>query len=1324
MGGEDGSAHSIGKFDGTDYAFWRMQIEDYLYGKKLHQPLSKKPEKMDQDEWELLDRQVLGVIRLTLSKNVAHNVAKEKTTEGLMKVLSDMYEKPSANNKVFLMKKLFHLKMEEGGLVAAHVNEFNTIVNQLSSVEIEFDDEVRALILLASLPNSWEPMRAAVSNSVGTQKLKFNDVRDRILAEEVRRIDSGETSTNSAFNVENRGRKPDRNNRSNGRSKSRNGRGQSKFRQPAECWNCGKTGHIKRNCRAPPKKDDNKGGGANAVTREIADALVVSVDSPRKSEARDTATNTTKASISYVDSPVDSWVLDSGASFHTTPHQNIMENYVAGNYGKVYLADGLPLDIVGIGDINLKMSDGRVWKITKVRHVPKLMRNLISVGQLDDTGHDVNFGGGAWRVKKGSIVVARGHKRGTLYMTTSYQDTVAVVENAKQTKLWHCRLGHMSEKGMKLMVENGALPDLKTVDHQMCESCILGKQKRVSFSKGGREPKSEKLELVHTDVWGPAPVASLGGSYYYVTFIDDSTRKVWVYFMKNKHEVFSVFKRWKAMVENETNLKLKCLRSDNGGEYISEEFKRYCADNGIKMEKTIPGTPQQNGIAERMNRTLNERARSMRLHCGLPKTFWADAISTAAFLINRGPSVPLGFKIPEEVWSGKKANLSYLKIFGCLAYVHIDDAARSKLDSKSKKCYFIGYGNEEFGYRFWDDEKRKIIRSKNVVFNEEVLYKDKLREGSKTEEPGAVDLDDILTPELQQDTTTAEEEISQEESGEADESDDSEEVPYTPVTELRRSSRIIRKPVRFSPSLNYILLTDRGEPECYEEAMQVDESIKWELAMNDEMDSLLSNHTWELANLPKGKKALHNKWVYRIKEEPDGSKRYKARLVVKGFQQKEGVDYTEIFSPVVKMVTIRTVLGLVAQEDLHLQQMDVKTAFLHGDLDKEIYMKQPEGFEVKGKESLVCKLKRSLYGLKQAPRQWYKRFDSFIKGVGFLRCEADHCCYFKRLKESYLILLLYVDDMLIVGADLHEIDSLKTKLSEEFAMKDLGEARQILGMRISRSKEGLKLSQEEYVKKVLKRFNMDDAKPVNTPLANHFRLSKEQSPKTEDEMIYMDKVPYASAIGSLMYAMICTRPDIAHAVGVVSRFMSNPGKEHWEAVKWIFRYLRGNSSLSLCFTKSEKGLQGYVDANNGGDIDSTKSTTGYVYTFGGTAICWASKLQKIVSLSSCEAEYVAVTEATKEMMWLQSFLQELDHDQGKSVLYCDSKSAIDLAKNPVYHARTKHIHRRYHFIRSALEDEMLVLEKIPGSKNPADMLTKVVSCEKLRLCVTSVGLLE
>jgi hypothetical protein len=345
--------------------------------------------------------------------------------------------------------------------------------------------------------------------------------------------------------------------------------------------------------------------------------------------------------------------------------------------------------------------------------------------------------------------------------------------------------------------------------------------------------------------------------------------------------------------------------------------------------------------------------------------------------------------------------------------------------------------------------------------------------------------------------------------------------------------------------------------------------------------------------------------VFRIKGEHDGSKHYKARLVVKGFQQKEGIDYTDIFSPVVKMTTIRIVLSIVAAEDLHLEQLHVKTAFLHGELEEEIYMQQPQGFTVQGKESLVCKLRRSLYGLKQAPRQWYKKFDSLMCSTGFTRCNADHCCYVKSFKNSYIILLLYVDDMLIVGASMEEINKLKNQLSKQFAMKDLGAAKQILGMRIIRDRANstLKISQAEYVKKILSRFSMDGAKSVSTPLGSHFRLTKDQSPKTDKEKAYMSKVPYASAIGSLMYAMVCTRPDIAHAMGVVSRYMSNPGKQHWEAVKWILRYLRGTLDMSLCFTGANLKLQGYVDADLARDVDSRKSTTGFVYTLGGTAVC-------------------------------------------------------------------------------------------------------------------------
>ncbi len=520
------------------------------------------------------------------------------------------------------------------------------------------------------------------------------------------------------------------------------------------------------------------------------------------------------------------------------------------------------------------------------------------------------------------------------------------------------------------------------------------------------------------------------------------------------------------------------------------------------------------------------------------------------------------------------------------------------------------------------------------------------------------------------------------------------------------------------------MLTDGGEPESYKEALQVEASDKWKLAMDDEMDSLSSNRTWDLVPLPKGKRALHNKWVYRLKLEPDGSERFKARLVVKGFQQKEGIDFDEIFSPVVKMSTIRMVLSIVAAKDLHLEQLDIKTAFLHGDLEEEIYMKQPEGYVVKGKKDWVCRLQKSLYGLKQAPRQWYLKFDQFMLKNEFQRCNGDHCCYFKGLKSSYIILLLYVDDMLVASANMGEIVKLKKQLSQEFSMKDLGEAKKVLGMRISRDRKlkTLKLSQAEYIDKVLKRFNMDGAKAVSTPLGAHFKLSKQECPTTQDDRDEMKYVPYSSAVGSLMYAMVCTRPDIAHAVGVVSRYMSDPGQEHWRAVKWILRYLKGTRDLGLCYGGPDVCLHGFVDSDMAGDIDGRKSTTGYVFTLGSAAVSWVSKLQKIVALSTTEAEYVALTEASKEMVWLQGLMKELGMEQGDAKLYSDSQSAIHLAKNAAFHSRTKHIDIRYHFIRSLLEEDFFRLEKIHTMDNPADMLTKVVTLEKLHICASSVGL--
>jgi hypothetical protein len=1278
-----------------NFGLWQRRMRGVLIQQRLQVALEDRPEGMSDPEWSDIDQRAISTIEMYITDDVLNHVISAISAKDMWEKLEAIYLGKSLSNKLFLKKKLFKLEMKEGEDVMKHINSFNALINDLSRIDVQFSEEDRALLLLASFPDSYEHFVTTLM--FGKTTLKFNEIVQDIISHVTMKKADDKSTSGSALNVESRGRNSNRGS-GRGRSKSRSGRSKSRYPRNSngqsssktiECWNCGKTGHYKNQCKAPKKEKESD--SANVVAD--GEALILSVDSP-----------------------LDSWVLDSGASFHTTAIREILENYVSGDFGKVYLADGTALDVVGIGNVKIRIHADSVWKLQKVRHVPELKKNLISVGQLDDEGHGIHFHGGKWKVSMGARIIALGEKTGTLYMTTDMRDTIAVADASAEADLWHQRLGHMSEKGLKVMHSLGKLPKLKSVNIDFCENCIFGKQKRVSFKTGGRTLRNEKLELVHTDVWGPAAVSSIGGKSYFVTFIDDHSRKVWVYFLKQKSEVYEVFKKWKAMVENETGLKIKKLRSDNGGEYEDTGFKRFCFENGIRLERTVPGTPQQNGVAERMNRTLTERARSMRIQSGLPKQFWAEAINTAAYLINRGPSVPLEQRIPEEVWSGKEVNLSWLKVFGCTAYVHISDHARGKLDPKSLKCTFIGYGGDEFGYRLWDDQNKKIIRSRDVIFNEKLMYKDR----STAQSTSPVQNDPVSTELADLSDSSVAQQVGEDPQPEEPTEQQAPQNP-TPMPAPRRSAR---PHVPNRKYMNFLLLTDGGEPECYDEACQVEDSSKWELAMKDEMKSLISNNTWELAELPVGKKALHNKWVYRVKEEHNGSKRHKARLVVKGFQQKEGIDYTDIFSPVVKLNTIRSVLSIVAAEGLHLEQLDVKTAFLHGDLDEEIYMQQPEGFSVKEKEKLVCRLTKSLYGLKQAPRQWYKKFDGFMQRHGYNKCNADHCCYFKRFESSYIILLLYVDDMLVAGPDMDEIKKLKKQLSREFDMKDLGAAKQILGMRINRDKQKgtLQLSQEEYIDRILKRFNMSNAKPVSTPLASHFRLSKDQSPKTEEEKDFMAKVPYASAIGSLMYAMVCTRPDIAHAVGAVSRFMTNPGKQHWEAVKWILRYLRGTTDRCLCFRRGELKLQGFVDADFAAEVDHRRSTTGYVFTVGTTAVSWISQIQKIVALSTTEAEYIAVTEASKEMIWLQGLLAEMGFKQEKNVLHSDSQSAIHLAKNSAFHSRTKHIGLRYHFVRSLLEDGVLTLEKIQGSKNPADMLTKTVTIEKLKLCSTSVGL--
>nr|KYP38863.1 Retrovirus-related Pol polyprotein from transposon TNT 1-94 [Cajanus cajan] len=381
-------------------------------------------------------------------------------------------------------------------------------------------------------------------------------------------------------------------------------------------------------------------------------------------------------------------------------------------------------------------------------------------------------------------------------------------------------------------------------------------------------------------------------------------------------------------------------------------------------------------------------------------------------------------------------------------------------------------------------------------------------------------------------------------------------------------------------------------------------------------------------------------------------------------------------------------------------------------------MKQPEGFVKLGKEDYVCQLQKSLYGLKQSPRQWYKRFDTFMISKGFNKSPYDCCVYHKKVEDGFMIyLLLYVDDILIAAKNKSEIQNLKALLSGEFDMKNLGAAKKILGMEIyrDRSQKKLFLCQKDYIQKILHRFGMHNAKPLSTPMSVKEKLKNVAQTLSQTEQNNVLQVPYASAVGSLMYTMVCTRPDLAYAVSVVSRYLNQPQKEHWQAVKRIFRNLRGTSDIGLIYgANTNCCLAGYSDADYAADLDGRKSITGYAFTLKSYLVSWKATLQSSVALSTTEAEYMALTEAAKEGIWLKGLISDLGVKQEHALIFCDSLSAICLAKDQVHHERTKHIDVRYHFI---ISERRIKVQKIDTLHNPADMFTKFVPKSKFFHCL-------
>lgn len=473
--------------------------------------------------------------------------------------------------------------------------------------------------------------------------------------------------------------------------------------------------------------------------------------------------------------------------------------------------------------------------------------------------------------------------------------------------------------------------------------------------------------------------------------------------------------------------------------------------------------------------------------------------------------------------------------------------------------------------------------------------------------------------------------------------------------------------------------------------------------MNQEIAAIEKNDTWEISDLPIGHKKIGVKWVYKTKLKENGEvDKYKARLVAKGYKQEFGVDYREVFAPVARLDTIRLMIAMAAQNSWPIFQLDVKSAFLHGELQEQVFIEQPPGYIKAGEENKVYRLKKALYGLKQAPRAWYSRIDAYFQKEGFRKCPYEHTLYIKNGDEGKMLFVcLYVDDLIYTGSDGVMFENFKRSMMLEFDMSDLGRLHYFLGIEVVQSADGIFISQKKYVREILDRFQMSNCNSVTTPSDAGLKLTKDQDGKKVDSTLFKQ------IVGSLMY-LTATRPDIMHSVSVISRYMENPTELHLLAAKRTLRYLKGTTNFGVFYKKGEKSeLAGFTDSDYAGDLDDRKSTSGYVFMLSSGAVSWSTKKQPIVTLSTTEAEFVAATSCASQAIWLRNILAELNFKQQKgTIIYCDNSSAIKLSKNPVLHGRSKHIDVKFHFLRDLSREGVIQMIYCRSEDQFADIFTK------------------
>lgn len=894
-----------------------------------------------------------------------------------------------------------------------------------------------------------------------------------------------------------------------------------------------------------------------------------------------------------------------------------------------------------------------------------------------------------------------------------------------------------------------------------------------------------------------------------MSFIDEYSHYSTIYFLKSKSSVFEHFKKFVAMSEKETGCKLKCIRSDNGGEYATHAWDAWCDERGIKHSMGPPYSPQLNGIAERFNRTLLDRVLPSLFQSKLPVKFWSDAARHAIRAINLSPSRTLPKdSCPKMLWRRGKVSYSHLKSFGCKAWRMLTGPQRSnKLSEKARPCLHLYSLPDGDGWMLWDITSQRTVKSRDVIFHEDsfpglgAIGKKTEREweewecvvkrqlsplDSRSLSPPANSLTPVehtestdhtppvivtITPDPTPPSTppleftlqdrfdrrleasihnrldTPREDETEDQVPDDDVPSEQEEVdePRAPVedplppsptpTGPRRGART-RKPVnRYGFTAQALLVRSElttgvslstmkamvasTDPKTFREATRGHDRESWLAAMNSEMESLLLNKVFDLVPLPIGKRAIGCRWHYRTKAGEDGKPgRKKARLVAKGYLQRKGIDYQETYAPSTRHETIRLVMSKMAVEAWDSCQMDVMTAFLNSFLREEVYMKQPDGFVDAQHPDWVWRIRASLYGLKQSPREWNHLLTKELKSLGMTQSPHDPVLFTQKSgNEVVAAVVVHVDDIYLTGKKAH-LDRIRHALSKRFKMSKSGDLDTYISLKVERNSRGeVFLSQKHYIHQIAEKHLSSPTREAHVPCKSTF------SDLTRDAESALTSKPYAELVGMLQWVANGTRPDIQFAVNRLSQFLTRPTDLHWEAAEHVLRYLYTTRSLRLGLgTASQQKLHGFSDSDWASTSEDRRSTTGWVYRYAGGVISWKSRRQPTVALSSTEGEYMAMTDAAKEAIWLKGLSQDLGIDEGVTRLFYDNQGAGCLSTGEGLMQRTKHIDVKHHFIRDCIASKKIDVSHVPTADMLADVFTKPLGRVKHSQALEALGL--